>query len=187
MKWAVMTLAILLMASPDASAQPPFGRQLHYAGTRVVGQQTIPVSIDVDIGRLDSERTTWIVISEREGVRDLGPQHVTLESTGIVESSARLTLEEKTVLEMVALQFEDMDGLRSGDHWARRDLSFRVRENDGSVLTIEVSRNGSWRGMLSYNSTIVAPISIELSGEVELRPLQFSARLVADSFQPNRN
>lgn len=195
MRPAFLAVAVALLLPASAMAQPPFGRQLHYAGTKALGGSDVPVAIDVDIGRLDSDKATWIVISEREGRRDLGPVHVTLDSAGVMDDNARLTFEEETILDMVALQFEDMDGLAPGDHWNRRgvrghDTHYRVRENDGSMLDIEFSRttafrnggSGSWQGVLRYNSRIVAPVSIELNGET-----QFSAHLVGDSFKPDSN
>lgn len=195
MRPAFLAVAIALLLPVAVMAQPPFGRQLHYAGTKAMDGRDVPVGIDVDIGRLDSERATWIVIDEREGERDLGPVHVSLDPTGVMDEDARLTFEEEAILDMVALQFEDMDGLAPGDHWNRRgarghDTQYRVRDNTGNMLNIEISRRtalrdggyGSWQGLLQYNSTIVAPVSIDLSG-----PMPFSARLVRDSFQAERN
>lgn len=193
-------LAALTLVFPvPAQAHPPFGRQLHYAGAKVFSGRDVPVAIDVDIGRLDSDSATWIVIDEREGDRDLGPVHVTLDSAGVRDEAARLTFEEETILDMVALQFEDMDGLAPGDHWNRRgargqDTHYRVRANTGTMVDIEVTRAGalpdgaygSWQGLLRYNSTIVAPVSIELSGRMS-GAMQFSARLVGDSFRPDAN
>ncbi|MGH7684598.1 MAG: hypothetical protein ACREMT_09660, partial [Vulcanimicrobiaceae bacterium] len=93
----------------------------------------------------------------------------------------------------------DMDGVAAGDHWNRQgarghQTQYRVRDNTGTMVDIEISRNvalreggyGSWQGLLRYNSTIVAPVSIQLSGDVS-GTVQFSAKLVGDSFQPNRN
>ena len=209
MKSAFMIVALVSLLPVPVFGQehPPFGRQLHYAGTRTVGDESRPIAIDVDIGRMDrSDAVTWILVDEHVGDRDLGPRHVTLNSSGVVEAAGRLTFEEETILDMIALQFEDMDGLSAGNHWTRsgslqdgtHETVYRVRSNVDGIVDIDVSRtmssgsgaSGSWNGQMMYNSSTVAPTSIDLTGELATegqsqRPLAFSARLVGDSFQPS--
>lgn len=190
MKRALTLLALISLFPSAVAAQPPFGRQLHYAGTKTEGADAIPVSIDVDIGRLDSDRETWIVIDERLGSKDLGPSHVTLNGSGVVGTRGVLTFEEETVLDMVALQFEDVDGVDPGDHWDRTSAAgshqthYLVRSKNENVIDFDIARTlddpsrGSWHGTMRYNAKTAAPTDIEISGD----RLGFSVRLVRDSF-----
>jgi hypothetical protein len=192
MKPAFLLVALLVFWPSTVTAQPPFGRQLHYAGTQLVDGRALPVTLDVDIGRLDDDAVTWIVIDEHLGDRDLGLVHVTLDKTGVIgERPQNLTFEEETVLSMVALQFEDVDGVEPGDHWDRRGTHYVVRSASDSIVDFEIGRNlafeggsGSWRGFMKYNAKTAAPLSIELTGDGPRGPVDFSARLVRDSFQP---
>ena len=185
MKSASFLVAVLVLVPMSSAAQPPFGRQLHYAGTQLVDGRSLPVTMDVDIGRLDNDAATWIVIDERLGERDLGRVHVTLDKAGVVgDRPPNLTFEEETILDMVALQFEDVDGVEPGDHWDRRGTHYVVRKASDGVVDFEIAGLGSWRGLMKYNAKTVAPVAIDLTGDGPGGPLQFSARLVADSFQP---
>lgn len=196
MKRVLAVLALVSLFPSPAAAHPPFGRQLHYAGTKSIGNDAVPVTIDIDIGRLDSDKETWIVIDEHLGNRDLGITHVTLDASGVVERRAEaLTFEEATVLDMVALQFEDVDGVDAGDHWDRsgwsgaRQTHYLVRHVGDGVIDFSIERSvdaasggGRVSGAMRYDARTAAPTAIELAGD----RLAFSVRLVGDSFQaPN--
>jgi hypothetical protein len=208
MKAAAVFAALLALCPLPSSAQPPFGRQLHYDGIRIAGTQRVPVHIDLDVGRLDDDRADWIVIDERLGERDLGPRHATLNKSGVVGGSpARLTLEEETLLESVALQFEDVDGVDPGDHWVRtgaaaggmRITRFLVRSVADGVVAFDIARTvessdgarAACRGVMTYNVRTAAPTSLQFEGErpdgAGLQATQFSMTLVGDSFRPHGN
>jgi len=199
MKPASLLVLLSLLWPVASSAQPPFGRQLHYIGTRTAGDERAPVAIDLDIGRADSDEVTWILIDEHVGNRDLGPVHATLDKNGALAiDAARMTVEEQTVLELVALQFEDVDGVDAGDNWDRRaalqggmrTTHFLVRSASDGLIQFEVTRTlslgagGELRGSMSYNSKIAAPTELEFSGSLSGASLAFSMRLAGDSFQP---
>lgn len=173
----IVALASLLPLPSFAQDHPPFGRQLHYAGTKTIDGQPSQIAIDLDIGRADSDAATWIVVDEHVGARDLGVRHVTLDRSGVVENDAGLSAEEVTVLDMVALQFEDVDGVDPGDHWNRKGTQFVVRHTDGITIDFEIACAPTWHGVMRYNAKTAAPTSIQVDGD-----LQFSASLVADSF-----
>jgi len=198
MKPAYVLAFLALLWPATAWAQPPFGRQLHYAGVRTIGDERAPVALDIDIGRADSDEVTWIVVDERVGQRDLGIVHVTLDRSGALGSNvAKLTVEEQTVLEMIALQFEDVDGVDPGDNWVRtadfgegtRQTHFLVRSAADGMIRFEITRSlggfeGALRGAMSYDAKIAAPTELELNGNVPNGFLGFSLRLSGDSFQP---
>lgn len=191
-------LVLLSLLWPVASfAQPPFGRQLHYTGTRVAGDERAPVAIDLDIGRADNDEVTWIVIDEHVGNRNLGIAHATLNKNGaLAVDASKLTFEEQTVLEMVALQFEDVDGVDPGDNWDRTadgscTTHFLVRTASEGRIEFEVTQKlargsgGELRGAMSYNAKIAAPTDLDFSGSLAGTPLAFSMHLSGDSFQPH--
>ena len=205
MKAAIITIALVLLLPAPIMADGIFARQLHYVGTTRVGNLTAPITIDLDVGE-SRNSTTRILIDEHVRERDLGTAQVVLDRAGVVPAyGAHLTFEEETLLDMLALQFENCTGLYAGDQWERNgelqagthQTHFVVRGNSGDWLDFEVARNiefrdgshGSWRGLMRYNSATVVPTSIAFAGEYvgydsAPRALQVSARLEGDSFRP---
>ena len=206
MKSAVMMIALVLLLPAPAMADGVLARQLHYVGTTSVNGRPEPMTLDLDIGAATRYGTTRIFIDEHVRDQDVGGSTLFLDRTGIVPGyHAPLTFEEETVLDMLALQFENMTGLGAGDSWDRagelqagtHETHYTVRGCSGSMVDLEVARTiefqdgtrGSWRGVMTYNSATVVPTALAFNGIVvdgynARRPFQLSARLEGDSFRP---
>jgi len=206
----MMMAAISLIPWPAAAGDDVSGRHLEYVA--VAGVHGVPthVTIDLDIGLTEAGHVARVDIDEHVRDEDLGVEEVAIDSDGTVSgASPELTFEEETLLDLLALQFENMSGADPGDHWDRSgDLNagsaethFIVRHrDDGGMLDLDVARTmeftdgsrGAWHGDVTYDSSAVVPRAVVLRGEVvdadagTRRPLQLSARLVGDSFQPPR-
>lgn len=192
----VMAAALLL---PAPSFAMDSSRQLHYIGTTQIGGQTTPMSIDIEVSSLDRYATSQVDIEERAGNRDLGPVHVMLGRSGILEGdmSTQLTFEEEALVDVLALQFEDLGGVDPGDTWDRNHIHYVVRKSVDGVMDFDVARTiefsdgsrGGWRGSMRYNATTVVPTSIAIAGELiddvgSRKAIRMSARLAEDSFRP---
>ena len=205
MKPAFLTFALALLLPTPVMADGVLARQLHYVGETRVGALTAPITIDLDIGE-QRQSVTRVLIDEHVRNRDLGTAEVTLNRGGVVPGyGAHLTFEEETLLDMLALQFENCTGLSTGDQWERsgellagvHKTHYDVRAINGDWLDMHIARtiefhdgsHGSLSGMMRYNSSSVVPRWIDFSGEYVgfqggPSPLQISAQLTADSFQP---
>jgi hypothetical protein len=128
-----------------------------------------------------------------------------LDKSGVIpDESQTLTFEEETILDMLALQFENATGLDVGDEWDRsggtmggtHETHYRVRQVANLIIDMDVSRtigfangnSGTWTGMLRYNADTVVPMAVLLTGDFvnnrdqSHHALAVTARLVGDSF-----
>jgi len=212
-RWPLLMVAALalspLAASADADGDADAGRHLRYVAMARVHGHLAPVTIDLQIGATQHENVARVVIAERRDDEEFARQSVAIDRDGTVSGADEsLTFEEETLLDLLALQFENMTGVDPGDHWDRSgDLHegthvthFLVRNTQGSMVDLAVSRTiefpdgarGAWHGTVNYDASAVVPRTVSIRGEyVEAqtgthRPLQLSARLVGDSFQPPR-
>lgn len=206
MKWAPLIMAAALLLPAPVTADEA-SRQLHYVGTTQIGGQSNPMTIDVDVSSLGRYSMSRVDVDEHIGNEDLGPLAVMLGRSGVVEDAATqpLTFEEETIVDMLALQFEDLGGVDPGDNWDRvgelhfatNHTHYLVRRAVDGIMDFDVARtidfsngaHGSWRGSMRYNATSVVPTAISIAGELiddagAERTLRMSARLAGDSFQP---
>jgi len=207
---ALLIVAALSLAPLAASAnEDAAGRHLRYVAMARVDGRLAPVTIDLEIGATQHENVARVEIAERRDDDEFARESVAIDRDGTVSGADEaLTFEEETLLDLVALQFENMTGVDAGDHWDRTgDLHdgshhthFVVRKTDGPLVDLAVSRTiefpdgsrGAWHGSVRYDSSAVVPRMIAITGAVvdeadgTRHPLQLSARLVGDSFQPPR-
>lgn len=210
MKLAYMVIALALLLPSRAMAEGAASRELHYAGNTRVGSVTSPMTIDLDIGAVQADYTTPIEIDEHIRGVDLGVHDLVLDRSGVIpDESQTLTFEEETILDMLALQFENATGLGVGDEWDRsgemmggvHETHYRVRQTENLIIDMDVTRTidfangnvGTWRGMMRYNADTVVPMAVLLNGDFvnnqdqSHHALSLSARLVGDSFaQPQQ-
>jgi hypothetical protein len=205
---ALMIVAALSLAPLAASAdEDTASRHLRYAAMARIDGRPAPVTIDVVIGATEAEKVAHVEIAERRNDEEFARESVAIDREGTISGADEsLTFEEETLLNLIALQFEHMDGVDPGDHWDRTgDLHegshhthYVVRKTQGPLIDLAVSRTidfpdgarGSWHGNVTYDSAAVVPRTIAITGSIvdhadgTRRPLQLSARLVGDSFHP---
>lgn len=208
---ALMMIAALSLWPHAALADGDVAsRHLRYVAVARVDGVPTPVTIDLTIGLTQAQGVARVDIDEHARDEEFGHEDVAIDREGTVSGAdAGLTFEEETLLDLIALQFENMTGVDPGDHWDRtgdlrlgsHETHFLVRGRaDGGIVDLVIARTmefpdgsrGAWHGNVSYDSAAVVPRSIAITGEVvdknsdARRPLQLSARLVGDSFQPPR-
>jgi hypothetical protein len=199
---AALSLSPLVAAADSDTA----GRHLRYVAMVGVDGQLAPITIDVHIGATQHEDVARVDIAERREDGEFARESVAIDRDGTVSGADEsLTFEEETILDLLALQFEDLSGVDAGDHWDRTgDLHegsarthFVVRETDGPLLELAVNRSiefpdgsrGGWHGSVRYDTASAVPRTIAIAGAIGAetdgtpRPLSFSAHLVGDSFQ----
>jgi len=211
MKRSALTMIAALSLSPLAAAADgdDAGRHLRYVAMARVDGRLAPVTIDLSVGVTQHENVARVEVSERHDELEFARESVAIDREGTVSGADEsLTFEEETLLDLLALQFENMTGVDAGDHWDRTgDLHvgthvthFVVRKTEGSMVDLAVSRriefpdgsHGSWHGTVRYDASAVVPRAVAIAGQIvddengTERPLQLSARLIGDSFQPPR-
>jgi hypothetical protein len=205
MKWAYLVIALALFVPSRLMADEAPSRELHYAGTTRVGSVTSSMTIDLDVGAVRRDYTTPIQIDEHVRGIDLGEHELVLDKSGVIpDESQTLTFEEETILDMLALQFENATGLGVGDEWDRsggimggtHQTHYRVRQAADLIIDMDVTRtidfangnSGTWTGMMRYNADTVVPMAVLLTGDFlnnrdqTHHALAVTARLVGDSF-----
>ncbi len=205
MKLAYLVIALALFFPSRLMADEAPSRQLHYAGNTRVGSVTSPMTIDLDIGAVRPDYTTPLEIDEHIRGVDLGVHDLVLDKSGVIPDEVQtLTFEEETILDMLALQFENATGLGVGDEWDRsgemmggtHETHYRVRQTANLIIDMDVTRTidfangntGTWSGMMRYNADTVVPMAVLLNGDFvnnqdqSHHVLSLSARLVSDSF-----
>jgi hypothetical protein len=206
---ALLMVAALSLSPLAASADADAGRHLRYVAMARVDGKLAPVTIDLEIGLTQRESVARVTIAERRDDEEFARERVAIDRDGTVSGAdAALTFEEETLLDLLALQFENMTGVDPGDHWDRSgDLHagshvthYLVRKTQGPLVDLAVSRTidyadgrrGTWHGSVRYDASAVVPRTIAITGAItddadgSRRPLQLSAHLVGDSFQPPR-
>jgi len=205
MKSAYLVIALALLLPTQVMADEGPARDLRYAGNTRVGSVTLPMTIDLEVGAVRPDSTTPIEIDEHIRGVDLGEHDLVLDKSGVVPDDAQtLTFEEETILDMLALQFENATGLQVGDEWDRsgemmggtHETHYRVRQASKLIIDMDVTRTidfangnvGTWSGMMRYDADTVVPMAVLLNGDFvnnqdqSHHALALSARLVSDSF-----
>jgi len=211
MKRSALMVVAALSLSPLAAAadgDDP-GRHLRYVAMARVDGRLAPVTIDLNVGVTQHENVARVEVAERRDDVEFARESVAIDRDGTVSGADEsLTFEEETLLDLLALQFENLTGVDAGDHWERSgDLHvgshithFVVRNAQGSTIDLAISRRiefpdgsrGSWHGTVRYDASAVVPRAVAITGQIvddesgTQRPLQLSARLIGDSFQPPR-
>jgi hypothetical protein len=208
---AVVMVAALSLVPLTAAADSDVGsgRHLRYVAMARIDGGLAPVTIDLQIGLTEREHVARVKIAERRDDTEFAREEVAIDGDGTISGADEaLTFEEETLLDLVALQFENLTGVDAGDHWDRsgdlrvgsHETHFSVSGLRGSEVDLAVSRTmefpdgsrGAWHGNVSYDAAAVVPRTIAIRGAVVdenaglFRPLQLTARLVGDSFQPPR-
>jgi hypothetical protein len=190
-----------LLFPPAARADESAMRHLRYAATARFGGESVAAVIDLDIAAIDGDRSERVVIRESTRDADFGRSIVTIDRSGDVTGATRdLTFEEETLLDLLALEFENMAGVDPGDHWdrsgdlrvGRHETHFLVRgRNDNGTIDLDVvrtmdlddGRSGGWQGTVRYDPASVVPTLVALDGKIDDRPVALHARLTGDTFR----
>jgi len=206
MKRSALMMAAALSLSPFVAKADDdgSGRHLRYVAVAGVDGEPTRVTIDLDIAMVERGRVARVEIEEHRDGEAFAQQSVAIDRDGTVsDADEGLTFEEETLLDLLSLQFVNMRGVDPGDHWDRvGDLRvgshrthFVVRDHEGPMVTLDIARTmefpdgsrGRWRADVAYDASAVVPRSVNLAGSIvdrgDQQPLQFSARLVRDSFQ----